>query len=248
MDTFKSVALQVLRDANKPLHINEITEIGLANGLLKTSGKTPKASMSAALSVDVRIKKEKSQFIKVSPSIFYLNTDLALNPTKEEKKIISKISPNISTQQKGNIAEARIAELITLYGEENLSCYKPISDDDGIDLIVKQKRSLNTMYIQIKSRFDGNGSYTANAKAGNVLDSYSVAMIFCHFDTSKGEIDDFVWFVPAPDFIKEANKLNKGKMLGFVAGRSKKPSNKWDKYSVHKHDLANHILAHMKRT
>jgi hypothetical protein len=46
----------------------------------------------------------------------------------------------ISAVQKGNIVEARVAELITLYGD-NLACYRPISDDEGIDLIVKEKGS-----------------------------------------------------------------------------------------------------------
>jgi hypothetical protein len=41
-------------------------------------------------------------------------------------------------QNKKAIAEARIAELIMLYGDTTLSCYKPIFDE-GIDLIVKKK-------------------------------------------------------------------------------------------------------------
>ena len=65
---------------------------------------------------------------------------------KEEKKYT--ISKDVSSKQKGDITEARIAELITLYGDTTLSCYKPISDDEGIDLIVKRKESLKTMYIQ----------------------------------------------------------------------------------------------------
>ena len=73
---------------------------------------------------------------------------------KEEK--IWKISKDFSTKQKGDIAEARIAELVTRYGDTTLSCYKPISDDEGIDLIVKEKGSLKTMYVQIKSRFGDN--------------------------------------------------------------------------------------------
>lgn len=36
-------------------------------------------------------------------------------------------------------------------------------------------------------------------------------------------------------------------MLGFVAGRQKKESNKWDNYLIDKRDLANQIIAQMKR-
>jgi hypothetical protein len=166
---------------------------------------------------------------------------------KEEK--IWKISKDVSTKQKGDIAEARIAELITLYGDTTLSCYKPISDDEGIDLIVKEKGSLKTMYIQIKSRFGDNPDeiFTATTKASGVVDNYSMAVVFCYFDTEEGDIWDYLWFVPAPDLIKHANKLDGGKMFGFVAGRKKKESNKWDNYLIDKRDLANQIIAQMKR-
>lgn len=36
-------------------------------------------------------------------------------------------------------------------------------------------------------------------------------------------------------------------MLGFVAGRKKKESNKWDEYLIDKRDLANKILNQMNR-
>jgi hypothetical protein len=44
-----SAAETVLRSANKPLTADEITEIALRRGLLQTKGKTPAATMSAAL-------------------------------------------------------------------------------------------------------------------------------------------------------------------------------------------------------
>jgi len=44
-----------------------------------------------------------------------------------------------------------------------------------------------------------------------------------------------------------ANQLQGGKVLGFVAGRKKKESNKWDQYLIDKRDLANRIITQMKR-
>ena len=78
-------------------------------------------------------------------------------------------------------------------------------------------------------------------------DNYSMAVIFCFFDVDKGDLWDYVWFIPAPDFIKLANKLDGGKSLGFVAGRNKKESNKWDDYLIDKRSLANQIIEQMKR-
>jgi hypothetical protein len=251
MDSFKDIAYQILKEVGKPLHSKEITKIAISRGWLKTAGKTPEATMNAQLVVDINSKKEKSRFVKTAPSTFGLNENFVTPQKIEVKKAekIYKISKDISTKQKGDIAEARIAELITLYGDTTLSCYKPISDDEGIDLIVKEKGSLKTMYIQIKSRFGDNpdGIFTATTKTTGVVDNYSMAIIFCFFDTEEGDIWDYLWFVPSPDFLKMANKLDNGKLLGFVAGRKKKESNKWDNYLIDKRNLANQIIAQMKR-
>ena len=105
------------------------------------------------------------------------------------------------------------------------------------------------MYIQIKSRFGDNPdlAFTATTKASGVADNYSMATIFCFFDTEEGDLWDYLWFVPAPDFIKKANQLMNGKMLGFVAGRQRNETNKWDQYLIDKRDLANAIISQMKR-
>ena len=248
MNSFKDIAYQILKTEGKPLHSQDITEIALSRGLLQTAGKTPEATMNAALTSDTNSKKEKSRFRKVGPSKFELNQRLE-NEDVQKKERIYKVSKNVSSKQKGDIAEARIAELITLYGDTTLSCYKPVSDDDGIDLIVKEKGSLKTMYIQIKSRFGDSGSFTATTKDGSMLDNHSMAIIFCLFDTEEGDLADSLWFVPAPDFLKNANKVqhNGNKLLSFVAGRQKKESNKWNDYLIEKMGLANRIIEEMKR-
>ena len=243
MKSFKDIAYKVLKEAKKPLHSREITKRALKKGMV-SEGKTPEMTMNALLIVDVNKKKERSLFIKTAPSTFSINQKVKIDKPEAQYSV----SKDISSQQKGSIAEARIAELIVLYGETSLSCYKPISDDDGIDLIVKQKGSLKTMYIQVKSRF-GNGEpklFQATAKRSTVVDNYSMAMVFCYFDIATGDIWNYVWFVPAPNFIKKASHLKAG-MLSFVAGSQKKESNKWDEYLINKKDLANKIVEQMKR-
>ncbi|MFH2063336.1 MAG: hypothetical protein ABIJ46_04250 [bacterium] len=89
--------------------------------------------------------------------------------------------------------------------------------------------------------------FTATAKSVGVVDNYSMAVVFCFFDTNQGDLWDYLWFVPAPDFLKMSNKLDGGVRLGFVAGRKKNDTNKWDSYLIDKRDLANQIIAQMKR-
>lgn len=246
MSTFKDLAYKILKEANEPLHSKKITDLALKQGL-SSDGKTPEMTMNALLIVDINTHKEKSRFKKTAPSTFCINPNFKETSKKKEKQY--SISKNISTQQKGSIAEARIAELIMLYGKTALSCYKPISDDEGIDLIVKERgRFKKTMYIQIKSRFGVGdpGIYTATVKEKTLIDNYSMAMVFCYFDSEKGDIGERLWFVPAPAFRDKANKL-KGGRFGFVAGFKKKESNKWDKFLIDKRDLTNKIVEQMGR-
>lgn len=84
MPSFKSVAYEILKKAKKPLHSKEITEIALKKGLIKTTGKTPEATMHAQLIRDINSKKENSRFIKAGPSIFALSKKV--KPLKETVK------------------------------------------------------------------------------------------------------------------------------------------------------------------
>jgi len=251
VNTFKGVAYEILKEVGKPLHSDEITKIALERGWLKTAGKTPSATMNAQLVVDVNKNSSSSLFIKTAPSTFGINAGVKIAKqeelTEEHEEKEYKVSDTLMSVQKGNIVEARVSELILLYGT-SLSCYRPLSDDEGIDLIVKEKGSLKSIYIQIKSNFSDDFSrpFVATVKERSVVDNYSMAFVFCLFDTAKGDVHDYVWFVPAPDFIRMAHK-DKNDLLGFVSGKQKKDSNKWDSFMIDKRDLAGRVIEQLKR-
>ena len=250
--SFKDIAYRILQQSTVPLHSNEITKLALDLGILVTSGLTPEATMNAQLVVDINKNGSQSRFIKTAPSTFYINESFREGidtPEERQEKKKQTVLSKVSSKQKGDIAEARVAELITLYGDTEVSCFKPLSDDEGIDLIIKPKGRLKALYIQVKSRFGDNPSeiYTATVKASGAVDNYSMAYVFCYFDTKDGDVWDYLWFVPAPDFIKKSNKLQDGKMLGFVAGRKQSESNKWDEYLIDKTDLSTVIIEQLNK-
>jgi hypothetical protein len=257
MKTFKKAAIQILQEEQKPLHAKDITKLAVKRGYLNSDGKTPEATMNALLIVDVNKNGDKSVFKKVGPQTFSLSGKYTLKAETGKFKIDSSnvktkrtwsISKGISSKQKGDITESRIAELISLYGSEALSCYKPISDDDGIDIIVNKKGKLEPLFVQVKSRFGDNPSsiFTATVKTHTLVNSKKMLVVFCFFDTEKGDLWDYVWLIPADEFIKKANKLDGGKILGFVAGRKKIDSNKWDQYLIEKNDLSEQIIGYLK--
>lgn len=79
---------EVLKAANKPLHVNMIYQEIINGGLWKSSGKTPKATISARLYSDIKQKADNSLFVKVAPQTFTLrDNDVAENfaKTKEQR-------------------------------------------------------------------------------------------------------------------------------------------------------------------
>lgn len=70
--TFKDAAYKVLFTEKRPLRIEDITDIALKRGLLRTAGKTPTATMGAQLYTDIKTRKENSVFAQLGKNRFGL--------------------------------------------------------------------------------------------------------------------------------------------------------------------------------
>ena len=68
----QSAAIQILKEAGKPLHATEIAKLIIEAGLWKSDGKTPEATVSARLYTDIKSNGDKSSFVKVGPQTFAL--------------------------------------------------------------------------------------------------------------------------------------------------------------------------------
>ena len=66
-------AAKVLSEASEPMSCKQIVERMFADKLWQTSGKTPAATISAAISREIAAKGEASRFRKVGPGRFTLN-------------------------------------------------------------------------------------------------------------------------------------------------------------------------------
>ena len=65
-------AAQVLREAGKPMGCKEMVEAMVARKLWSSGGKTPDATISAAVGREIAAKGEKSRFRKAGPGKFEL--------------------------------------------------------------------------------------------------------------------------------------------------------------------------------
>ena len=68
----QDAAIQILKDAGKPLHAKEIAERIMEAGLWSSDGKTPEATVSARLYSDIKKHGGQSTFVKVAPQTFFL--------------------------------------------------------------------------------------------------------------------------------------------------------------------------------
>jgi hypothetical protein len=81
--TFKGAAYEVLVSENRPLRTEEITDIALKKGLLRTAGKTPSATMGAQLYTDIKTLGDKSTFVQLGKNKFGLR-EWGLEVLKDE--------------------------------------------------------------------------------------------------------------------------------------------------------------------
>ena len=88
--TYKEAARKVLAEAGEPLHAHEIARRALAQGLVVTSGKTPEATMEAALCVAVRVRE--SGFVRVAPRTFSLRAPGAPPPVEDDAEVVGSTS------------------------------------------------------------------------------------------------------------------------------------------------------------
>lgn len=253
MKSFKLAAKHVLTNSGKPLHYKDITEQAIQHNLLQSSGKTPWATMNAQLSVDIR--NEDSEFYRAEPGFYGLKrvATIKTDPMKLKAKIPKAakgtINSNLNSKQKGDIGEARIAELITLYGNEGLSCYKPISDDEGIDIIAKRRGKLEVAYIQVKSSYGyKERGFVATVKEKNILNKSRMLLVFAYFDLSEGDLFDQVFCIPAPDFLRLTDNEKKTTTdRVFTVGLKNPDKSKYAEFMIEKRELANKIVEYMDK-
>lgn len=251
MKSFKDIACQILKEAGKPLHYREITDLATKKGLLKTEGKTPWATMNAQLAVDIKNKGRTSEFVRSDPGYYSLSPKVIRTKSSAAKALIirHRVNQNLSTKQKGDLAEARVAELITLYGDEGLSCYRPMSDDEGIDIIVKRRGKLDAVYVQVKSTYGyRDKGFVSSVKESSIVNKEQMLIIFVYFDLSEGDLFDQVFCIPAPDFLRLTHNENKkpGHRV-FTVGINNPDKSKYAEFMIEKRELANRILEIMEK-
>ncbi len=164
---------------------------------------------------------------------------------EKEAKALIDLS-GISSVSKGDIVEDRVKELIVLYSQGLLSVYKPVSDIEGIDLIIVKSGIFQPIFLQVKGRFNlqKNRSIIAdiNLKTFNPHHSYYVVIVY--FNPFTLEINDNILFIPTVEVKEKAVLIKSNYGQRYRVGTFLNPhsKSKWAKYLVKKSELANKLL------
>ena len=146
----------------------------------------------------------------------------------------------LTSVQKGNVIESQIATLLMLISDGELAPYRPLVDDDGIDLIVGARGGLETVFMQIKSRFITNARYKNRLDFSvkqNTLSSSRRMLVLCvYYDQLDGRIDT-MWLIPASVVIQNAISVKSG--FRIVASRNVTSADKWSQFKVTPTQLVN---------
>jgi len=165
--------------------------------------------------------------------------------SEEEVEEIVDLS-ELSSTAKGDIVEDRIKEQLLLFGQGLLSVYKPVTDSEGIDLIIVKNGVFQPVFLQVKGRFNlqKSGAFLCDIRMKTFKPHHSYFVIGAYFDPKTLELHDKVLFVPTKIAEKEGIKVKaNGETRCRITTRlSDKTQSKWAPYIIDKKDIANKVL------
>lgn len=75
--TWRNAIIRVLESSPTPLHYKEITEQIISEGLRKTLGATPSATVSAQITTSIKHEGDKSPFVRAGKGLFALRENIS---------------------------------------------------------------------------------------------------------------------------------------------------------------------------
>ena len=165
-------------------------------------------------------------------------------PALEEAKALIDIS-GLSSQAKGNIVEDRIKELVVLQGQGLLSVYRPVTDTQGIDLIVTKNGMFQPLFLQVKSRYnvEESGTFIMRIGSRTFVPHHSYFVVGAYFNPKRLEIDENLLLIPSTE-ISKARKVkgNWGEAYDVTTSLDRSSKSRWAKFLISKGELANKLL------
>lgn len=128
--TFYEAAVQVLRDAGRPLHVKKITLLAVDQDLLSHVGRSPESTMTARLEQESKKSDEESAIQQVRPGVFALREGIDLD---EVKQTIVLREPVATDEEEDDFDDDSEDDVPEESGEAIAGKDAPSRDDDDDD-------------------------------------------------------------------------------------------------------------------
>lgn len=167
----------------------------------------------------------------------------AETPIAQAEKLLDL--SGLSSQAKGDIVEERIKELVVLHGQGLLSVYRPVTDTQGVDLIVTKAGQYQPIFLQVKGRFNVEkaGFFLMDINSQTFTPHESYLVVGAYFNPETLEIDEHLLLVPSSEVAEAPQVTSKGKVRYRVqTALSFESESRWAKYLIKKTELANNLI------
>ena len=235
---FRDAAIVVLSEANKALHVDEITKRAIADGHVKTHSKIPRKTMWRAIDDDIKKLARESKFVKAGPSTYRLRSpdstttyrgDQSPDPEETEMTEHGILSQNTQkdetyTQKLAAAGEHRVLSELLLRGYD---ANKP-TIDDGVD--VWATKDGRQFYIQVKTATGKSDKYISTIRKKSFSKKRNLQMYYV-FVLRDDNTLDFV--------VLSSRELSKmvGTKKEHTTNYTVYLSKKGDKVFLNKHDV-----------
>lgn len=188
--------------------------------------------------------------IKESPPTYRLKFEKA-EPIEDQRALEKEAKElidlsGLSSTSKGDIVEDRVKELILLYGQGLLNVYKPVSDTEGIDLIVVKSGIFQPIFLQVKGRFNlqRNRAIIADISLKTFNPHHSYFVVIAYFNPSTLEINDHILLIPTEKVKENAVIVNTryGQRYRVTTRLNPESKSKWAGFLVKKSELADKLI------
>lgn len=175
---------KVLQEVGKPLHSSEITRKIVDQGLWKTTGKTPEATINAAIAVDIADLGEHSRFLRTAPSTFALRT---WGLTEYSGKKVSKKQPQFVKSHRLT-DQSKAGEVTT---KQVNASVKPLAFADAAEKVLQQFGTKEPMHYKVITQKALNAGLITTH--GQTPDQTMYAQILTEIDkdTQRGQVPRF---------------------------------------------------------
>lgn len=207
---WKKAIERVLEEEKKALHYTDIAELIAKRGYRKSFGATPQDTVSANLTTDINLNKEKSIFAKVDRGIYILRKFL-----DDSSQLLTDDEDNqTEITQKSTKEKFKIVNTFGIYWNRNQVHWKSSPDLLGIQQIgasvVNFKNQIG-IYLLHDSRETIYVGQAVDQPLGQRLRNHTT-------DRLNGRWDRFSWFGFYP--ISENGKLNKNLKFENISSKN----------------------------